>query len=470
MSESKKSLMGYLPRITNGIILLIILLYIGIAQDWRKPNRVIESDVMGYYLYLPAVVINNDITLQYIFKNFNFYKDRVWFQITPDNQRVIQFTYGLSLLYSPFFITAHLVAPVFGYEANGYTVPYKIALLASCVFYLIIGLIFLRKILSRYFSPLVVSITLLSVALGTNLLYYATYEAPMSHAYNFALITIFLYLLIRWLEKPSLQITIFLGLFTGLITLVRPSNTVVVILFFCWGINSIEAFKRRILFLVKSYGYIITMLFLCLIVWIPQFLYWHKMTGSYLYFSYGQRAWFFFNDPQIINVLFSYRKGWLVYTPIMFLSLAGIPLLYKRIKGIIFPVLVFFILNLYIISSWWDWWYGGGYGLRAFIDSYGLMAIPLGAFIKWFLDRRWLLKIAFLTITAVMIFHNNFQIAQYRHGAIHFVSMTKEAYWESFGKLRPTAKFYKYLKYPDYEGIQKKIEQERLKRKKKKQE
>ncbi|MCK4829144.1 hypothetical protein KA005_76180, partial [bacterium] len=60
-------------------------------------------------------------------------------------------------------------------------------------------------------------------------------------------------------------------------------------------------------FLLKSYWRIALMIFVFFLVWVPQFFYWKEITGSYFYFSYQERAMFFFNDPEIINVLFSYR-------------------------------------------------------------------------------------------------------------------------------------------------------------------
>jgi hypothetical protein len=205
-----------------------------------------------------------------------------------------------------------------------------------------------------------------------------------------------------------------------------------------------------------------------ILVWIPQFLYWHKITGSYFYFSYGDRAWFFFNDPQIINVLFSYRKGWLLYTPVMLFSLIGIPFLIKYWKEAFLPVLVFTMLNIYIISSWCFWWYGGSYGLRALIDSYGILAFPFAAFVKWLLEQKILVKTIVLFLFLFFISHNIFQIAQFRNGAIHYISMTKKAYWESFGKLKPTPQFYKFLEFPDYKGVEEKIRQAKMKKKERK--
>jgi hypothetical protein len=35
--------------------------------------------------------------------------------------------------------------------------------------------------------------------------------------------------------------------------------------------------------------------------------------------------------------------------------------------------------------------------------------------------------------------------------------MTKEAYWETFLKKRPTKAFYEKLEYPDYKAVEEKI-------------
>jgi len=457
-----------LPRITNWLIIVIIICYNVHEKGWEKDYRIIASDVMGYYLYLPAVVVYNDMSLDFIGKESSKLKDKVWFLISPTGKKVIQYTVGMSMLYSPFFLVAHIVSPWFGYEADGYTPPYQILLLISSLFYFGLALRFLRKILSKYFTAIPTAITLFTMAIGTNLLFYTTYEATMSHAYSFSMFVFFLYLLIGWLEKPGYGKTILLGLVTGMIALIRPTNMLVVVLFFLWGVTSWKWMINRLLFLLKSYKQILLMILAFFVVWIPQFLYWKYISGSYLYFSYGDRAWFFFNDPEIINLLFSYRKGWLLYTPVMALSLIGIPFLLKYSKDTFLSVMIFTILNIYILASWCFWWYGGSFGLRAFVDSYVLMAIPFAAFISWCLDRKWFIKLAMTIVLAALIAFNIFQIAQYNKGSLHFVSMTKEAYWETFLKIRPTQKYYDALEYPDYEAVEQRIKEAKQKRKEKK--
>jgi hypothetical protein len=51
----------------------------------------------------------------------------------------------------------------------------------------------------------------------------------------------------------------------------------------------------------------------------------------------------------------------------MTFSLIGIGLLHRVNKLFFWPVLVYFLISWYILSSWWDWWYGGGFGM--IVDS-----------------------------------------------------------------------------------------------------
>lgn len=452
------------------LVLAVVIFYNAWEQDWKNPDRIITSDVKGYYLYLPSFFIHHDVTLDYIHKDPAKYRDKLWFLTTPEGKKIIQYTYGQSLLYAPFFLAGHAYATLFDYENFGYSAPYRMALLISSIFYFALGLFVLRKLLKNYFPDHATAITLVVVVLGTNLLHYTTKEATMTHAYNFAFITFFVYGLVRWLEKPTVPRTVILGFLTGVIVLIRPTNVLVVLLFFLWGVHSWQELARRFLFLFRSYWRIALMIFVAFLMWVPQFLYWKEITGSYFYFSYQERAMFFWNDPEIINVLFSYRKGWLLYTPLMSFSLIGIIFLYRQSKGLFWPVLVFTVMNIYILSSWCFWWYGGGFGLRAFVDSYGILAVPIAAFTQWFLKQRMYIRIVFLIIYASLTAFSMFQTHQYKHGAIHFVSMTRGAYWESFMKLRPTKEFYEKLEFPDYEGVEERIKKVREERRARKEE
>ena len=139
---------------------------------------------------------------------------------------------GMSILYSPFFFVAHAFALATDYPEDGFSEPYKVFLLLSAIFYLFIGLDFLRKILRHYqFSDSIIAIVILLLGLGTNLLCYSSQSGPMSHVYSFCLFAIFIYYTIKWYERQSAKNTLLLGISFGMITLVRPSNTVIIIFF-----------------------------------------------------------------------------------------------------------------------------------------------------------------------------------------------------------------------------------------------
>jgi hypothetical protein len=293
--------------------------------------------------------------------------------------------------------------------------------------------------------------SLLAITLGTNLYYYASIEAPMSHVYSFSLFAIFVYLSIRWHQCPNLKNSILLGLLAGLIALIRPTNILILFFFVCFGLSRWTDAGRRIRVLWQHIWLVVVMAFSFFLVWIPQLMYWKANAGQWFYYSYGNQH-FFFCDPQIINGLFSYRKGWLLYTPMIGLSIVGLRFLNRYARELLFPVILFIIINFYVVVCWWTWWYGGGFGLRPMIDSYALMVFPLAAFFEWLLHQPLRHKILGFTLGMLLLVLSLFQSMQYVTGAIHWDSMTKEAYWNSFGRLFPSAEFQKMLKVPDYEN------------------
>jgi hypothetical protein len=193
------------------------------------------------------------------------------------------------------------------------------------------------------------------------------------------------------------------------------------------------------------------MAFAFVLVWIPQFAYWKFISGKFFYFSYGETGGsFYFNNPQIWKILFSYEKGWFVYTPIMFFAVIGIFLLRKNKGNLAWPIGIYVTLMIYVLSSWWCWWYGGSFGQRSMVDFYGLMAIPLAAFFEKVLSKAHILKIAGIFVFIFLVFLNQFNIKQFNHRSLHYWWMNKEAYWENFLIVEPTCKFWHVILLPDY--------------------
>lgn len=420
-------------------------------HKYAKPEGVIEWDIKSYYAYLPATFIYKDISLEFLEERDDL-KKWIWPLDTPIGKKSIITTMGLSFLYAPFFFLAHIIAKISpSYLADGYSYPYQVAVQFSALVYFLLALFFLGKILRRYYSDRVTALTLLAVGLGTNLFFYVTYSAPMAHGYNFFLIVLFIYFLEKWTDKISYRHTIYLGLISGLVTLIRPTNILVLVLIPLWHVGSWKDLMERIGVLFGAWKHVVLMAFVFVLVWTPQFIYWKHVAGEFFYFSYGERGdRFYFANPQIWSVLFSYEKGWFVYTPMMFLAILGIFGLKSKGSKLGLPIIVYVALMVYVLSSWWCWWYGGSFGQRSMVDFYGLMAIPLAALIEGGWYKRFLKWLTPLFVAAFIAL-NLFNIIQFNNMAISYWWTNKEGYWENFLKPSPTCKYWNIVVHPDYE-------------------
>ncbi|MFZ4463139.1 MAG: hypothetical protein ACOYN5_04790 [Bacteroidales bacterium] len=442
-------------RLSSFVILLfaVVVIFTNLNNGlWNKKHGVVIHDVISYYSYLPALFIYHDLSFQYLDKDPEFFSGRVFNSKTEEGGKYQKMTMGLSFLYLPFFLLGCLYAWLSGAPVDGYSPPFMSAILFSSVFYAVLGLFFLRKILHRYFRDSITALVLMILGFGTNLFFYSSLEGAMSHAYNFSLITLFGWLTIRWHEKADIKNSIFTGLIFGMITLIRPTNGLVVIFFLLYQIEKWKDIQLKIRLFLKQYKLILLLIAAAFVIILPQLLFWKFNTGHWLFYSYKKEG-FFFLKPEIIRGLFSYRKGWFVYTPVMLFAVAGIFMLRKRLREFFIPLLVFTILNIYVIFSWWDWSYGGSFGARAMIDSYGLLAIALAAMMEFLMKRAWFIRWATGLVLIFMLVLNLFQTAQYKYGAIHYCEMSKDAYWYNFGKLSNDLEFYNQLEPMDYSKL-----------------
>ncbi|MBI4930566.1 MAG: hypothetical protein HY841_07380 [Bacteroidetes bacterium] len=444
-----------LSTLAIGIVALTCLLIDFSLKNWEKQDRVIEWDIHSYYGYLPELFIYDDIKLEK--SDYKLADDSYlfWPVLTEDGKKVERMSMGTAILYSPFFFVAHAFASVTDYPEDGFSEPYKIFLLLSSVFYLIIGLGYLQKILIHYnFSDKLIAIVILLIGLGTNLLCYSSQSAPMSHVYSFCLFSIFIYYTIQWYQRQSIKNTIVLGLSFGLISLIRPSNAVIMIFFVLYSVSILTDLKQRIVFFWKRWFLLLVLSFFVVLIWIPQCIYWKTVTGHFIYYSYTDNG-FFFGHPVIYDGLFSFRKGWLVYTPMMGFALIGIFFLKNALKKLRVAIVVFMTLNIYIIFSWWCWWYGGTLGQRSFIESYCLLAIPLASFILFLSEKKWFYQIAFYCLALFFIWLNIFQTYQFEFHSLHHDGMTQELYFKQFGKMERVEGFDSMVHWPNYDEAKK---------------
>lgn len=445
-------LKDHTARIVNLVMLVLVIWTIFNLKYYNTVDRVVEADVKSYYAYLPAKFIHDDMSLKFMDADWAHHHRNFWPLINDDGEYVIKTSMGMSYMYAPFFFIGHAHAAAVGAEQDGFSWPYKMWLSLSSVFFLAIGMFYMRKTLLRHFSENVTMLTCVAILFGTNMLFYATVQMAYSHVYSFALIAMFMYFLDPWLERQQWKHTILLGVLVGLITLIRPPNGLIVVFFLLYKITSFSDFKERFLLILKNIVPVLVMIVIAGSVWIPQFFYWHAVTGDWLYFSYGNER-FFFNNPQFFRGLFSYQKGWLLYTPMMVFALLGIIMTWRSKPEWRLGLTIFTFINMYIIFSWWCWWYGGSYGQRPFIDTYAVLALPLALFLAWVVKQKAWFKAVYFTVFTFFIVISVFKARQvYGGSSVHHDAMTKEAYWATFLTLKTPENFEELLRHPDYDA------------------
>ncbi len=434
------------------LILLFALtcLFIIFNRNEYARNQYV-SDKGGYYLYLPALFIYHDLQhLSFYPAVDSTYHIQVGYSLHDINgNKLNKYHCGVAALSAPAFFVAHAFCLVtHAYPADGFSMPYQLTGLLNSILFVIAGLVVLRMFLLRYFSDGIVAMTLLCIAFGTNLYAYTAFEGSMSHAYSFALFCGLMYLTDTWYASPPKKlITVLLGLVMGLIFIVRPVNIIAFIIPLFWRVNSISSFRERLSYWKKYAGHVLTICFCVFKVSMLQLSYWKLTTGHWLHYAYQGES-FDLLHPHIIDGLFSYKKGWFLYTPVALVAFTGFYFLWKKDRKTVPAMLFFFVPMIYVVFSWRTWWYGCGFSCRPMVETLAFLAMPLAALNEHFYAIRGKLKkVLYSSILAFMVVLNIFQTYQYSIWLLQCdQGMNAKQYWYIFGMANPKPGDYgKYL-------------------------
>jgi hypothetical protein len=434
--------------------LCLIIIVLVFQQQFRNDHRwerqsVLVWDVQEYYSYLPAAFIYHDLSFRFIDELPDTLKIHYAHIPSPQGGYLTTRSMGMAVAYLPFFFIGHISAILHKQPLTGFSEPYQFWIAFSGLLYSILGLYFTQKLLLRFFNGFVTGCTLLCIALGTNLLYYAICEGGMSHSFLYFMFAVLLYNTVIWYSTFRFRNLFWIAMALGLATLARPTSILAIIIFLFYGISNADSLKKRIRDLKAHFRQILLCLPVLILLALPQLLYWKIHSGQWLFYSY-QDQHFFFKSPHILKGLFSYRKGWFIYTPVMLMGMAGLLVLKRFNKDALLPLLLFMVLNIYLTFSWWCWWYGGSFGMRALIESYAFLAFPLAASFAYAF-RHWAISLFIVLFSAGCIWLNIFQTWQYRNGILHFDSMNEKTYWLIFGRDGYAPHEETMLSPPDYD-------------------
>ncbi len=401
----------------------------------------ISYDVAGYYLYLPAIFIYNDVHhlsfQQALIEKYKFSDAAYQGVLLPDSTYTMKYPIGASVMYAPFFFVAHGYAKAKGINADGFSPPYQRMLSLGCLFYAFLGLWFLRKILLNFFSEIATGITLLLIVAATNYLNYSAIDNAMTHNLLFTVFTLIVYLTIKFYRTPTYTTAIGIGLLCGLAVIIRPTDIIICLIPLLWGVYNINTLKTQCIFLYKNFGKVLIFGVSAFAIATLQLFYWKLTTGEWLFYSYGEQK-FDWLEPHIKDGIFSYKKGWWMYTPFMIVIIPGFFLLYKQHKPLFTGVFLFTIINIYIVFSWSIWWYGGSLGQRSMVESYALLSFPIAALTSFILKSNKLVKIVCSVFALFTIWYNVVLTLQAHSpmGILDSENTNKSYFLQTFGKVK----------------------------------
>jgi len=437
----KKSIL-LLKNISNE--LLILFLFIFTVNNYFSNSDIrITADGIGYYDYLPSMFIHHDFIRYKTDANLNTQKyariNAVCTTIDFKDKKVDRYFCGTAVLQFPFFYYTYLTQPRINDTNDGYQKPYQDAVFYAAIFYLFLAIFFLKRILLLYQCrrSTIVFIQLLLV-LGTSVTFYADQNAAYSHIYSLFAITSFVYFVKSYFIKRKFSAFHWACLFLGLIFLIRPINGIIIFLIpFIAG--SFARLKEEFLYLIKNLPKIAIGFLVFISVISIQLILWYLQTGYFFVYTYGDVG-FDFLHPQIFNVLFSFRKGLFVYTPMLLFSFVA--LIWLGVKQRYYELITwvsFFFIITYFISSWKCWDYGCSFGMRPFVEFYSTFFILFALMFDKF--KLWI-KL-FIAVPAVFfIYINIIQTYQYKMFILDWGQMNKQKYKTIFLK---TSEPYKAL-------------------------
>lgn len=349
-----------------GIISLLLIYFFVWRTDAVGYGSVIGGDGNDYYSYLMSIFID---------KNLGHQDTSPWYVIQTPTGTVNVHMIGVSLLLLPFFLVGYLWAVMGGYAVNGISEPFQKMISLGALFYLIVGLYFIRKLLiDLKNSDKSIAAILALIFFGTNLLNYSVNEPSMSHVYSFSLMSAFLYYSRKMMLSKNAKYFAYAGIIMGLIFLVRPINVIILMILPFW-LSSFAEFKSVTKQLHQTSKTNISIAIIsCLTVLSVQSIIWYFQNGKFVQWTYKDNGLYLFS-PNTFKMLFGFNAGFFIYTPLCLFLLLGFIPMYKEHKYKFSVLALFIIFIFYLLSCHWAYTYFDGLSIRALVDFYPVFAI-----------------------------------------------------------------------------------------------
>lgn len=345
----------------------------------------IFTDKAGYHVYLPSLMYYNfdgnampDSIDHRTGNGFRIYKGKI----------VSKYPIGVACLQLPFFSVAMLIEADSDQE-KGYSVIQHKALDWSTSFYVAFGFFLLFVVLTSYenLDPLRVLVGLSLLLCCSNLLYYSTRDAGMSHGYSFFLFSVLIFLFYRIRYKEKRRLFFVVPIVLCLVFLVRHINIVFVlipVLFYVYRL------KLKVLSLCKKYYLVITCGVIIAIGLVSlQLIYNNYAFGTLSFDSYKSEGFTNFYNLDVAFLLIAPDTGLFIYSPV-YLAILIYTIATHRLQLAEKAILVLGFISIGVLyMAWSSPGLGCAVGHRGYTEHLAYFALPLCLFINH-ISRRWL--------------------------------------------------------------------------------
>jgi hypothetical protein len=335
------------------------------------------ADAKFYFATTRSIIKDGDLKFTNEFISLGIkptitHKDYVWNMYPP----------GVSLFWVPLYLTVdslNIPFRLLSVDTAGYGLPYQTSAALTNIFLGTLGLVLLHRLLSSFFSKDVSFLTTLTLFLTTNLFFYIAVEPINSHAVSFFVSSLFIYYFLK--HKSDRRYYLILGLIAGVAGLIRTQDSLLLAL----PAIGLIARKKSLQFQIRKY---LVLAFGYLISFSPQIIFWKRIFDTFWYSPY-LNVGFNFLKPQIIHVLFNTQNGLFAITPAVAFAFIGlmINLKHNNLKKVSFFSITYFLLQLYLVSSWSNFFQGGSYSIRMMVTSLPFLSFGLAKIIEY-LDKN----------------------------------------------------------------------------------
>ena len=368
----------------------VFVIFVTISIHMFVFEQGMGGDGWGYYAILESVVVDRDLNL-----DNNIYGIYNGFTQDPETGRFItQYPPGLALMDFPFFLIADSVAQIFrskipdnsiSHTQNADNItPLTLIRIFSVIlahnFYALLGLFLLYLTLVRNnISSVTAGFLIFFSYFASPLHYYA--QSGMSHSNSFFVISAILYLFSKYVHTKKHNLWFFIGLFCGLGMAVRYVNALMFPV--CCFFLLLNCKDRKLGTLFKLFaGFAVVACILPCFWWLHAGQLRPGYTGN-----------FSFDRLPLINILFSLKRGFLVFHPLFILFIPGFFAFFIKYKEkssekvVAWFAFISLITLCTVYGYWGEWWGADAYSQRFVLDCLACFVFCMAPFFSYLFSK-----------------------------------------------------------------------------------